>query len=375
MSYLPDNTYVRDPSGTWVPASAVDGTGALFSADSTQTLFYDDFTGSSLDTTNLWTNANGTAPTISGGNASFSATVSTYHAIRSQDLMPLGVGYSEFRAGVTLETGVGTGAGRFWGLGTPAVTPAAAVTAQDGVGFEVDQAAGSLLAVTYSAGTRTTVATLTRPSDGALHRYTVRHRVTQTYWMIDGVVVASTTWPALTVQDLYIMFARNNAGSFTNSPVFTSTAVFVGDTSKDSQMISDGVVGARRARVTPTGALAVHTIIGLPGPSTATGSIPAPAYLSTAATGPTSFISAPGAGLSIYVTDMEGSNSASSATRVDFTEGSGGTVRYSRYMAASGGGFVTNLSGRWKLPANTALYVAQSAANQCYYTVNYYIAA
>lgn len=103
------------------------------------------------------------------------------------------------------------------------------------------------------------------------------------------------------------------------------------------------------------------------------GNIGAPAYLSIATATATSLVAAPGAGLSIYVTDMEGSNSSGVATRADWTEGVAGTVRYSRFMAASGGGFVTNLKTPWKLPANTALGVTQSAANQGYYSANYYI--
>lgn len=106
----------------------------------------------------------------------------------------------------------------------------------------------------------------------------------------------------------------------------------------------------------------------------ASGNIGVPAYLSIATVTATALVAAPGAGLSIYVTDMEGSNAAVAATRADFTEGVAGTVRYSRFMAASGGGFVTNLGTPWKLPANTALALTQSAANQGFYTANYYVA-
>lgn len=100
-----------------------------------------------------------------------------------------------------------------------------------------------------------------------------------------------------------------------------------------------------------------------------------PAYLSVSTASNTQVIAAPGAGLSIYVTDMEGSNAGASTTTVTFYEGAGTTARYSRVMAATGGGFVTNLNSPWKLPANTALSLTQSAANQGYYTVNYYTAA
>lgn len=100
-----------------------------------------------------------------------------------------------------------------------------------------------------------------------------------------------------------------------------------------------------------------------------------PTYASVAVATNTQVIAAPGAGLSIYVTDMEGSNAAATATTVTFYEGAGTTARYTRVMAAGGGGFATNLNSPWKLPANTALSLTQSAANQGYYTVNYYVAA
>jgi hypothetical protein len=70
---------------------------------------------------------------------------------------------------------------------------------------------------------------------------------------------------------------------------------------------------------------------------------------------------------------MEGSNAAATATTVTWYEGTT-TARYTRLMAPSGGGFVTNLRTPWKLPAATALTITQSAANQGYYTVNYYVA-
>lgn len=87
----------------------------------------------------------------------------------------------------------------------------------------------------------------------------------------------------------------------------------------------------------------------------------------------TALVSAPGAGLSIYVTDMEGSNEGTVKNTVSLFEGT--TTRiFGRSMGADGGGFATNLKTPWKLPANTALGYAISAAQQYYLTVSYYIA-
>lgn len=83
-------------------------------------------------------------------------------------------------------------------------------------------------------------------------------------------------------------------------------------------------------------------------------------------------VAAPAAGLSIYVTDMEGSNEGANNTRVSFLDGS--TVRYARFMASVGGGFVTNLQTPWKLTAATALNYQVSVSTTWFLTVNYFIA-
>lgn len=91
-----------------------------------------------------------------------------------------------------------------------------------------------------------------------------------------------------------------------------------------------------------------------------------------------SFIASPGAGLSIYVTDMEASNGGTAGTLLSYFAGAAGattgTATYARYMAPGGGGFVTNLKTPWKLPAATALCYRNSVAATIYATINYYIA-
>ncbi len=103
---------------------------------------------------------------------------------------------------------------------------------------------------------------------------------------------------------------------------------------------------------------------GVPFYATGTAAVPAAAA-----------ITAPGAGLSIYVTDMEGSNEGAAGTAIVFSEGAATPVRYRRWLAPSGGGFVTNLETPWKLPAATALWIVVTAATTWNYTINYYIAA
>src|SRR5262249_15238538 len=80
-------------------------------------------------------------------------------------------------------------------------------------------------------------------------------------------------------------------------------------------------------------------------------------------------IAAPTGGASIYVYHIAGSNSGGSLSTVDLKDGS--TVKWSFAMAASGGGFGQPLGRPWKLAANTALKVQQSAAVASYVSVVY----
>ena len=227
----------------------VEAWGQLHVTQGAATLFYDDFT--SAVSSDLWTTSTGTAPSITAGRLVPSATVSTYNFTRSVDLMPNGVGYIDVRMGVQLEATAAVGAGRFWGLGTQATANSATSLVQDGAGFEVDSATGNLMAVVYKAGVRTQIgANLTRPSDGGLHRYSVCHRVTKTFWFIDGytAAVASVDFADVEVADLPVAIVRRNAASVTGV-VFTIIAAFAADTNRDAGMLADSLVPARRARV------------------------------------------------------------------------------------------------------------------------------
>lgn len=121
-------------------------------------------------------------------------------------------------------------------------------------------------------------------------------------------------------------------------------------------------IGTVQQNLAPTGTL-----------GTSSGNIAPPFYeAGTAAAASGVVIAAPGAGLSLYVTDMEGTNEGTAATALVFLEGT--TTKYRRFMAASGGGFVTNLGGFWKLPANTGLSRQVTVATTWNYTINYYVA-
>jgi hypothetical protein len=85
-------------------------------------------------------------------------------------------------------------------------------------------------------------------------------------------------------------------------------------------------------------------------------------------------VAAPGAGISIFVTSMCGTNSGTAATQVDFRNGTGsGNNVYSFFMAAQGGGFSHSMLQPWKLTANTGLFIGNSVStSSAIVTVNYY---
>jgi hypothetical protein len=337
-----------------------------------QTVFYDSWSGP-LDTTDKWT-VTGNTPTLTGGVLTMSATASSYNALRTKDTVRPNAGFTYVANGVILEATAAVGAGRFWGLGTTATTPAAAVLAQDGAGFEIDQATGGLLAVTYNTGVRTTVATLTRPADGLTHRYAMHFRVTAAYWYIDNlqVPVASTTWPNHSIAELPALIVRQNAATFTGTPTFTGVAHLTGDTSRQGQTIIDPVVGTRMARVTPGGALVVSSNVAQT-VGTAAGNIFRARVAPTAITTSTALVAAPGTGLSLYLTDVSVSNAGATLNTVTLYDGA--TAVLDVVAAASGGGGSLDLTTPIKLTAATALNYTTSAASDTRITVTGFVAA
>lgn len=366
--------------------------GALETFTGMSTLFYDAWS-TTLDTTDKWT-VTGTAPTISGGNMTFPTTAG-YHAIRSKDTVRPNAGFTLIRNGIWLEAAAGTGSTRFWGLATPATTPSATVMAQDGVGFEVDQA-GALSAVVYSAGVKTSTTALTRPADGAVHAYEVVFRVTGVTWHIDNFQVAATsvTFPTVTVVELPALLARFNVGT-PSGVTYTNIAHLTGDTSRQGMSIMDPTIGTRQAKVSSAGALLVEPYetpaltMG-----SGTGQTPATAgqvgrmvraTANVAQATAANLINAPAAGTRIYVTNIMANNEGATLTTARLFAGSlpaaAGAVAYTNdvvdmSLAASGGGAVINFppGAPWALPVATALSYAVTAATTWSISITYYVA-
>ena len=82
---------------------------------------------------------------------------------------------------------------------------------------------------------------------------------------------------------------------------------------------------------------------------------------------------APGAGLSLYITDIFFSNGAV-AGNVTLLDGSGGAVKWECYPAINGGASETGMRNPIRLTANTGLFVTSTTVTTHTFTVNGYIA-
>ncbi len=93
------------------------------------------------------------------------------------------------------------------------------------------------------------------------------------------------------------------------------------------------------------------------------------------ATGDTSVISAPGAGLHLEILDVEVTNASATASLVHLKAGSGSLVYPSQLTANwPNNAFTFQANGaRFVLPSNTALNLNQTAAGTIHYTIDYYI--
>ena len=233
-------------------------------------IFYDAFSGGVLDVTNRW-GTSGTAPVQTNGILTFPAsTASTTSVLTSLPVIPLTASQFVFFASVVkLEAAVGTGVGRFYGLGTAPTTPTPTSLAQEGVGFEVDSATGVLQAVTYTGGVKTVIAPLVKPTDNGWHRYSMQYRNSRTYWFVDdiNVYVATGTFLNTAVQDLFVLGVSVSGAAPVNTPALAFNAIGVSDLNRQATQISDGLFAWRKATVKAASVPAVATdgalVVGL----------------------------------------------------------------------------------------------------------------
>lgn len=223
-------------------------------------LFIDPFDGSTVDVTDRWTTAvAGAGGAISQANGILTlATTTTVsaksNAVSKPTFLNSGGSALQFSANIKLDTTtLPTNVDRFWGWATVPVTPTYAAPITDGVGFELKDT--TLTAAVYSAGTKTTVATLTAKTDGAWHRYRVQRRSDLYVWYIDDfdTPVASSQFVIPAVQTLPVALAMiNNTSAASGSPTFQVTSVTVAENTNTNIQVSDGQFPWRQQKVEPT---------------------------------------------------------------------------------------------------------------------------
>lgn len=204
-------------------------------------LFVDDF--SSSLTTNWVTG--GTAPAASAGQVTFasSTTASASSTLTSRAGFPLRIGsYTRPIWHVRHDASAVANTTRYWGLGSTQASPTADLPLVNAVVFELRRADGALYAVTYSAGTRTEVAALTRPTDGAYHRYEIYYRQSRVYWLLDSTTVASIPFANLAIAAGLNLVAGqvNYTTGPSTAPTLQVSAAGVADHSGTVRTLGDG---------------------------------------------------------------------------------------------------------------------------------------
>ena len=270
-------------------------------------LFEDTF--ETLDTTNSWTTGGTTAPTAATGalscTAGTAANATSY--LQTQPRFINGAAaYLQFVSAFVIEAGVVTGNQRFWGLGV-ITAPTLTVPITNGAVFEIDNVTGGLFASVYSNGARTQSTSITRPSDGGPHRYSIYFRASRVYYELDNVPVASLAFPNPAVDSLGIVAGSiNGASTLGTAAVLAASVVGVGDTGRNNQQISDGTFPWRKASVKPASTAAVtgdSALVTTPHPS---GIQVVQGYQPTTTTG--SITASSGAGSIVGPITMQGIN-------------------------------------------------------------------
>lgn len=236
--------------------------GVLRVANDPTSLLLDTF--ETLDTVDTWTLSGTVVPTGAAGSLTVSAgtAVSAQSAIRSKAAFTNGAAaFLAYVSAWVLEAGVVTGNKRVWGLGIPNATPTTAVPITNGVVFEIQDTDGALIGAVYSNNVRTATVALTRPTDGAAHRYSIFHRSSRVYYEIDSVVVGSIALPNTQVTALPACAVSVNAaaGAPGTAATLVASVIGVGDTGRNQLAVADGRFPWREASVTDvttiTGAL------------------------------------------------------------------------------------------------------------------------
>lgn len=110
-------------------------------------------------------------------------------------------------------------------------------------------------------------------------------------------------------------------------------------------------------------------------PALISGGARGPKTVNVTASGDTTLVAAPGAGLSIYVMALTAFNAGGvNNPLLKFKEGAAGTNAITINLANGPAIGTVECPIPWKLPENTALVVNASATNNCWVNIQYYVA-
>ena len=221
------------------------------------TLIYDTF--EMLDLTNTWIAGavgSGTIPLAASGNLTITPGVAVGAAsyLTSRPVFaPGSSAYLQSAMVIQLAAAVETNNKRIWGIGILAATPTAAVPISNGTIFECDST-GALFGAVYSNGVRTQSVALTRPTDGAVHRYLLYYKASRVYFELDNVAVGNLPFPNPAISLLSLLVGSfNDTTAPASQPTLIASLMGLADTGKNSSQISDGVFAFRKATVKPSG--------------------------------------------------------------------------------------------------------------------------
>lgn len=225
------------------------------------TLLVDSF--DALDTANTWTLGGNNVPTQTAGKLTVSAatTASMQSTIRSVPAFTYrSPSYLQGAFLCSLEVGAVTGNKRTWGFGVLPATSTVAIPLTNGVCFEVQDTDGSLIGAAYSNSVRTQTVALTRPADGAEHRYGIYYKTSRVYFEIDNVIAGSIATPDPQIMTLPLMAVSVNASSGQpgTAAVLAFSTISASDSGRNNTAISDGTFPWRQAAVGKSGGVAVR---------------------------------------------------------------------------------------------------------------------
>jgi len=250
-------TTITSPSGALAGLSAFVSTyGTLRTSDEPVALFSEDFDSATIDTTNKWitgSQSGANMAIISGAltmSVGVAANAGTY--IQSKAAFPsVGLGFRLLGFTNKIETAAITNNHKFWGFASQSGTWTTTAPITNGIGFE-QTIAGEFFASVYSDNSRIFSQSLTKPTDGAIHRYALVTRADAAFWYQDGIEipVASTNFPLISAYSLPIRFhTLNHSSGPASQPTSSLRAVGMADSARSSVAISDGAYPWRKATV------------------------------------------------------------------------------------------------------------------------------